>query len=155
VTFDDASAIDTTASFSTGGVYVLRLTANDGGAPDVYDEVTITVNQAPIVEAGHDQIITLPDSAILDGTVTDDGLPDPPALFTVWSKVSGPDVVTFADANAINTTASFSTAGVYVLRLTANDGSAPDVYDEVTITVSPTPPQNVWLPLILKSPTNP
>ena len=35
-----------------------------------------------------------------------------------------------------NTTASFSTAGVYVLRLTAHDGEAGNS-DEVTITVNP------------------
>jgi uncharacterized protein YjiK len=142
VTFDDASAVDTTASFSTGGVYVLRLTANDGGAPDVYDEVTITVNQAPIVEAGPDQIITLPDSAILDGMVTDDGLPDPPGeVTTSWSMIDAPPggVVDFDDASAVDTTASFSIPGVYVLRLTANDGGAPGVYDEVTITVNQAP----------------
>ena len=93
-------------------------------------------NQAPSVNAGVDQTITLPSAANLDGTVTDDGLPNPPgAVTTTWSKVSGPGTVTFGNANAVDTTASFSAAGSYVLRLTANDGALPNS-DDVTITVN-------------------
>jgi K319L-like, PKD domain len=78
------------------------------------------VNQPPGVNAGPDQTITLPGSANLIGTVSDDGLPNPPgALTTTWSKVSGPGTVTFGNAAAVSTTASFSAAGNYVLRLTA------------------------------------
>jgi uncharacterized protein YjiK len=36
------------------------------------------VNQPPIVNAGPDQTVTLPNNATLDGTVSDDGLPNPP-----------------------------------------------------------------------------
>ena len=43
-------------------------------------------------------------------------------MTTAWSLVSGPGTVTFADPNAVDTTASFSGTGTYVLRLTANDG---------------------------------
>jgi hypothetical protein len=45
VTFADPAAVDTTASFSAAGIYVLRLTANDG-ALAASDDVTITVNAA-------------------------------------------------------------------------------------------------------------
>jgi hypothetical protein len=131
VTFLDASAVDTTASFSTGGLYTLRLTANDGAA-SVFDDVVVTVNQAPTVNAGSDQTITLPASANLDGTVSDDGLPG--SLTTTWSKVSGPGTVSFGNANAVDTTASFSFNGIYTLRLTANDGAA-SAFDDVVITV--------------------
>ena len=66
----------------------------------------------PSVNAGPDQTITLPGSANLDGTVSDDGLPNPPgAVTTTWSKVSGPGTVTFGNANAVDTTASFSAGG--------------------------------------------
>ena len=140
VTFGNIHAVDTTASFSTGGTYVLRLTADDGEL-QAYDELTITVstvvNTAPSVNAGLDQQITLPNPANLDGTVTDDGLPNPPGAVTVtWTKQSGPGTVTFGNIHAVDTTASFSAAGAYVLRLTAND-SVLQAYDEVTITVNP------------------
>jgi hypothetical protein len=46
VTFGDAVAVDTSASFSTDGVYVLRLAADDG-ALTTFDDVTITVNPVP------------------------------------------------------------------------------------------------------------
>jgi hypothetical protein len=154
VTFGDSSAVDTSASFSTDGVYVLRLSANDGSLSN-FDEITVIVNpagnQPPAVDAGPDQTINML-SASLDGTVSDDGLPAPPALITVWSKVSGPGVVNFANASAVDTTASFSVAGEYVLRLTADD-SELSAFDQVTITVNPL--SKVWLPLVLKSLTSP
>ena len=138
VSFGNAGAVDTTASFSANGVYVLRLTADDSEL-SANDDVTITVNPAnaaPVVAAGPDQAITLPDSADLNGTVNDDGLPDPPGgVTTTWSKVSGPGTVSFGNASAVDTTASFSAAGVYVLRLTANDGQL-SANDDVTITVN-------------------
>jgi hypothetical protein len=89
------------------------------------------------VNAGPDQTVTLPNSAVLNGTVTDDGLPNPPAtVTTTWMKFSGPGTVTFGNANAVDTTASFSETGTYVLRLTATD-SALSAIDNVTITVNP------------------
>ena len=136
VMFADAAAVDTTAAFSASGSYVLRLTADDGELT-ISDDVTITVllNQAPTVDAGGDQTIELPAGADLDGTVTDDGLPTSGALTTTWSKVSGPGTVMFTDAAAVDTTATFSTSGSYVLRLTADDGELT-IFDDVTITVN-------------------
>ena len=138
VTFTNPSAIDTNASFSAAGSYTLRLTANDS-VLTTSDDIVITVNphnDAPSVNAGPDQTISLPANAALDGTVTDDGLPNPPgAVTTTWTKVSGPGTVTFADANAIDTSASFSAAGTYTLRLTAND-SALTGSDDITVTVN-------------------
>ena len=79
-------------------------------------------NAAPLVNAGSNQTITLPSSATLTGTASDDGLPNPPAALTLtWTKFSGPGTVTFGNASAAGTTANFSAAGSYVLRLTAND----------------------------------
>ena len=62
-------------------------------------------NQAPTVNAGGDQTITLPSAASLSGSASDDGLPTPPAAFTTtWSKVSSrPGMVAFANASALAT----------------------------------------------------
>ncbi|MBU4333403.1 MAG: hypothetical protein KKD07_03070, partial [Candidatus Omnitrophica bacterium] len=93
-------------------------------------------NQAPNVDAGLDIEITLPDNVNLYGVVSDDELPEPPAKTNVqWSHVSGAGVVTFADRAISNTTATFSEAGTYVLRLTANDGEL-NSSDELTIIVN-------------------
>lgn len=94
------------------------------------------VNQPPAVIAGSDQIVTLPESISLSGTASDDGLPNPPSvLTTTWSTVSGPGSVTFGNASALNSTASFNVAGSYVLRLTASDGALSSS-DEVVVTVN-------------------
>ncbi|MEO8426683.1 MAG: LamG-like jellyroll fold domain-containing protein, partial [Verrucomicrobiota bacterium] len=94
-------------------------------------------NLAPVVNAGTDQTIVLPATASLSGTANDDGLPNPPAtLTTTWSKFSGPGTVSFGNASVLNTTASFSINGTYVLRLTVSDSSLPTT-DDVTITVNP------------------
>ena len=46
-------------------------------------------------ERGSRRTITLPSTATLNGTATDDGLPSPPAqLSKAWTKVSGPGTVT-------------------------------------------------------------
>lgn len=141
VTFANASAVDTSASFSLAGVYVLQLAANDGALQN-NAQVTITVNptplnQAPSVNAGVMQTVTLPSLASLNGTVSDDGLPSG-TLTTIWSKVSGPGSVIFGNPNAVDTTASFTLPGTYVLRLLANDSALMNNAD-VTITVNPNP----------------
>ena len=80
-------------------------------------------NQPPSVIAGPSITIALPNTATLTGTVTDDGLPATPGtVSSTWSKVSGPGTVIFGNASALSTTASFSQAGTYVLRLSATDG---------------------------------
>jgi hypothetical protein len=93
----------------------------------------VLVNQAPTVDAGVDQTIVLPNSVILNGAVTDDGLPNGETTST-WSKVSGPGTVIFANAKAVDTTATVSASGTYVLRLTASDG-ALTASDDVAMTV--------------------
>jgi hypothetical protein len=143
VAFGDPGALHTGASFTTAGTYVLRLTASDGEL-SAAASVTIVVraapvNTAPVVDAGPGQTLTLPADAALNGTVTDDGLPSPPALTTQWSEGSGPGPVAFADAGAVDTRASFTAAGTYVLRLTASDG-ALSATDSVTIVVNAAPP---------------
>ena len=79
-------------------------------------------------------IVSPINSINLDGTVTDDGLPNPPAaVVTTWTKQSGPGTVTFGNASAVDTSATFSATGTYVLRLTADDDDMV-TFDEVTIT---------------------
>ncbi len=113
---------------------------NDGtmyelSAPDL-GPIAPLPNQAPSVSAGPDRAVTLPTSAILKGTVTDDGRPDPPGSVTItWSKVSGPGAVTFVHPHLADSTAGFSAAGTYVLRLSASD-SALTVSDTMEVVVS-------------------
>src|SRR5205807_2493340 len=93
-------------------------------------------NQPPTVNAGPDKTITLPANTVnLNGAAADDGLPSGSTLVVQWTQVSGPALATFANPNTAVTTAQFSTAGTYVLRLNASDGQLTSS-DDVTITVN-------------------
>ncbi len=129
-----------THTYNMGGNHTATLTVTDDhgdtGSMEVIISITGEANQAPYVDAGPDQIITLPANAALDGTVTDDSLPNPPgAVTTTWTKVSGPGTVMFASVNAVDTTATFSEPGIYFLQLLANDGEL-STSKMVTITVN-------------------
>jgi hypothetical protein len=63
---------------------------------------------------------------------------------TTWSKASGPGTVTFGNPNAVDTTASFSEPGPYLLQLTADDGQKASSAD-MAILVNPQSPQLVTL----------
>jgi hypothetical protein len=136
VSFGNASLVDTTASFSAAGSYVLRLVASDGELSD-NDSLRVAVsaaNQAPQVNAGADQSTNTASPINLDATVSDDGLPSNTLTYS-WSKVSGPGNVSFGNASLVDTTASFSAAGSYVLRLVASDGALSGS-DSISIAVS-------------------
>lgn len=92
-----------------------------------------TLNKLLIAHAGPDQTIHLPAGAALAGYATDDGRPEP--LTTLWTKISGPGTVTFANAGLTNTTATFSLPGAYTLRLTASD-TVSSASDDVVINVA-------------------
>ncbi|MEI7706310.1 MAG: LamG-like jellyroll fold domain-containing protein, partial [Deltaproteobacteria bacterium] len=80
---------------------------------------------APIVAISAPAFAVAGSPVALDGTVTDDGLPNPPAsVTTLWEKASGPGNVIFGNATSVDTTATADTAGTYLLRLRANDGSS-------------------------------
>ncbi|MGH7599012.1 MAG: InlB B-repeat-containing protein, partial [bacterium] len=137
---------------------ILGVQVNNGGAEDPV-EVTVTMNTSspataftfkqnpwngvqpynmpPCVDAGSDQTITSL-AASLQGQATDDGDPNG-SLTTTWSLVSGPGTVTFGNANAFTTTASFSAGGTYFLRLMADDGQLQKS-DEVTVVVQSAEP---------------
>src|SRR5262249_10383412 len=97
-------------------------------------------NLPPNVYAGIDQTISLPSSALLQGAVSDDGLPSG-VVTTQWSVVSGPGSVSFDNPAALTAYASFSATGTFVLRLTANDG-ALSASDDVVVTVNVPSPHN-------------
>ena len=111
---------------SPSSTYVIRVWARNAtstaDAPDSSAAIlTMTfaitgaaANVAPTVNAGADQTITLPDTAALSATVSDDGEPAPPGVVTfTWALVSGPGTVAFSAPSAASTTVTFSTSGTY------------------------------------------
>ena len=156
VTFISAPDYEAPGDAGSDNNYNIQVTVTDSGSLTATQEITISVtdvieqvNTPPVVNAGVDQTALLPAGVNLSGSVTDDGLPGP---FTMqWSKVSGPGDVVFSDATAQTTTASFSAAGTYVLRLTANDGALTG-FDEVMVTINEESPRPndviIFLPLV-------
>lgn len=152
--FADDSQHSTTATFTVGGIYILRFTATNRQIPSLTSSATveITVNQRPVVNAGANQTIQLPAEVELDATVSDDGLPTTPGSLTLrWEKVTGPGIITFTDATSSYTTARFSKSGTYVLRLTAKDGAkngAAEVESSDTVEVIALAPPRVTRELL-------
>lgn len=119
VTFTNAQALDSEVSFKAAGKYELQLAVDNGYFPPVFATTTIFVNKAPVIQASASAVlITLPASATLTGKEVDLGLADPDGkVERRWEKVSGPGNVTFAAEKELDTTASFTQSGVYVLKL--------------------------------------
>lgn len=88
------------------------------------------LNIPPMVEAGADRELVVPaNSVLLSGSVTD---PDSPSVSHTWS---GPAGVSFGNASALATTATFPGAGSWILTLTADDGVNPPVEDALEVSV--------------------
>lgn len=121
------------------GANVIQVKAYDLAGNMASASITVNyslVNQAPAVNAGTDTSIILPVSTVsLHGTMTDDGLPVGGSVTTLWTKQSGPGTVVFGTDSALNTTAVFSAAGTYILRLTATDSGPLSAFDEVSVVV--------------------
>ena len=103
------------------------------------------LNKAPIVNAGNNQNILFGSGAILDGTITDEGLPSG-TITSSWTKRSGPGVVNFVDSTNVDTTASLSVLGQYVLRLTASDGEKSSFDEMLVIVLAPSGITDVSVP---------
>ena len=94
----------------------------------------------PSVAAGIDRVVVLGGKTYLAGEAkTLDGK-DGASTRATWSKASGPGTVTFAEPNAATTTATFSAAGDYVLKLTAGEGPL-SASSTLAVKVVPPPPE--------------
>jgi glucose/arabinose dehydrogenase len=160
----DADDTHSHVVFPAPGIYVLRLTADDGELSGS-DEVSIAidpapVNQPPAVDAGADLSAIVGQIVAVQGSASDDGLPAPPGqLALVWTG-SGPASPSWPQGDQTQASAHvvFPSPGVYTLRLTASDGEL-SAFDEATVTVdletvaTPviTPPGGTFSPDILVS----
>ncbi len=141
VTFADEDDPQTAATFSSFGVYTLRLTYAFifdyyTDLPDQpryeFDDVLIeiqglTVNECPEVYAGADiEMDYYPLFIRMGGMAYDpDSGPDASAK-PVWRKVSGPGDVGFVNPHDLKTQVTFSKPGEYVLELYYYDGQCED-----------------------------
>ncbi len=160
VTFGNANALSTTATFSAIGTYELGLTVTDWWTSTItgctVNAVDANSDSAPTIDPGADRNIVLPiNSVALSASVSDDGLPTIPGYSTVnWNLVSGPPsgTVIFADGNSANTTATFSAPGSYVLKAVAFDGLLYSADNRNTITITVAADANENLPPLITMP---
>jgi len=99
---------------------------NYGVAPDL----------PPVVDAGVDRSVVSDGHTYLSGRAI--WLRDSSDNSARWMKASGPGDVSFAAANSLATTASFSTPGDYVLALQASGKQGPP--PSINVHVEPAPP---------------
>jgi hypothetical protein len=117
---------------------------NSGSSSDLSFDVSLQAtvlptNQAPTVDLGADRQLTAPGTLLLDALFSDDGLPLPPGVPGFqWSWMSGPAVVTFADATASRTAVTFDRPGDYVIGFQIKDGLL-SARDEVLVRVGGAP----------------
>ena len=123
VTPDDrwpADCFDDLTSISITNFEVIQTTGTNGGPRSA---------GAPVANAGPDQTVVFGQPAQLAGVVSFSNTP--PVIR--WKTNSGPGTVTFGNAAQTNTTATFSTPGIYTLELSADDGVHAVAYDAVVI----------------------
>lgn len=132
MTFDEVTTaklrleMDGDAEFSTG---ILEWRVLDSGkSPDF----------PPTVVAGVDRVVILGGKTYLSGAVKSLKASSP-ATHVTWSKQSGPADVTFENAHATETTATFNKLGEYVLKLTAGEGKLSGS-STLNVKVDPSPP---------------
>jgi hypothetical protein len=113
-------------------LYTRALSANEIQGLDGW----VISNHAPVVNAGSNVTVQLYVPVTLTGTVTDDGLPNPPGFFTTAWSYLGTNDVTIPDPASLSNTFVFTNAGDYVFQLTANDGQAA-TFSLVTVTAIP------------------
>jgi Tol biopolymer transport system component len=93
-------------------------------------------NQAPIANAGKDQIIRLPgDSALLDGTLSTDA--DGMINKWQWTKIAGPALFTIPDNKVAKTIVKNLAPGIYQFQLKVTDDQGAWAVDTMMITVNP------------------
>ncbi len=127
-TITTPSSATTTVTGLVQGTYVFRLTVTNNVSATATSDVTITVNPAPVANAGNNQTITLPTNSVtLDGSGSTGTITS-----YAWSKVSG-GAATITSPSNVTTTVTGLVQGPYVFQLSLNGGTSTS---NVTITVN-------------------
>ena len=143
IQFADPTNIRTQMTFSAPGSYGVRITASDTQLTSTVF-LTVTVNQAnkaPVINGPFSYSLIQPATTLtFTNTVTDDGQPAGAPVTSLWTQVSGPQLVQFTDPTNPQTTATFPAPGVYVLKLTASDTQLTTIAEvDVNVQAAPAP----------------
>ena len=138
VTMTSTTTSTLTLTNILAGTYIFQLSVQDNGGAVTNDQVTVTVtpviNVAPVVNAGADQLLTLPISQVqLTGTATDS---DGTIASLLWTEISGP-TVTMTNTTTLTLALTNLLTGTYVFQLSAKDNGGTVANDQVTVMVAP------------------
>jgi gliding motility-associated-like protein len=133
-TLTDVNSVTLTAANLVAGHYTFRLTATDNESATAFSETTVDVKSAadvPIVFAGNDTILYLPDNAMeLFGTATSsEGF----ITTYTWTQTEGDPVTMTGDYPEVFLTGMLP--GAYRFVLTVLDDKANTASDDVLIEV--------------------
>ncbi len=131
---------------------VLKVVSEDATNTVVYfltflGESNPDANTAPEIElAFSDTTFAEPGTIILSATATDDGLPPPAALTSLWEVTSAnaSDAV-IETADQLSTNVAFNAKGTYTVTLSVSDGALTSQAD-VTVSVSAVGIDNILMP---------
>lgn len=130
----DSTALQTTVNALQGGVYDFQLQVTDNRNGTGADTVRVVVNVPPSVNAGSDQIITLPTNSVtLPGKATDS---DGTIASVQWTKLSGPSSYHFQDSSSATATVDGLVQGTYQFQLQATDNQGSSAADTMQVTVN-------------------
>ena len=133
-TLTNATSASLSLSGLNPGTYMFRLTVKDNAGDTDSDYVKLTIQHAPLANAGPDATVTMPaTTATLKGSGTDS---DGSISGYKWSFVSGPKTPVLSSTTSATTTVSELTlSGKYVFELEVRDNQGGTGKDQVVITV--------------------
>jgi len=132
---DGTATLGGTPAAGAGGSYSLVFHADDGSTPQVTQNFTLTVNQAPAITSAASVSFTAGTPATF--TVTTSGFPTP----TLQSTGALPAGVTFTDNGDGTATIAGNpgTGGTFPLTITATNGTGSPATQNFTLTVQQAP----------------
>jgi hypothetical protein len=138
----NATGARTAVKNLVAGIYQFELKVTDNGGLSTRDTIEVVAsdprqpNQAPVADAGTDQIITLPTNTInLDGSASTD--PDNNIADYLWTKISGPSSFNITHANVVQTQVANLVQGDYQFELRVTDMAGLFSMDTIQVTVLP------------------
>ncbi len=134
-TLSDATAVSPQMDIDVAGEYLVQLIVNDGNTdslPDTVIFIAEEINNAPIANAGSDQIFVLSQTVQLDGSASTDV--DGDRLTYQWTIISPAETdVVLSDPTAVSPTLTPDTVLDYVIELVVYDGKTYSQSDTVVL----------------------